>query len=615
LPSSSSTWSATAERVVDLPCVLAGDVVDRLGDLPDVALEDVAALALAAHPLALAQVGAELAPALHERELHLLADLVVVGDRLLALAGERHPHRRHVDHDHERPHRQAAPRLLQAVVLPRGLGDGLEARARALLEEERDAVREADDARGLVGGQLAAEGDRGLDLERPAAVDLGRAARRGVELRAHALEHSREQLAHADRRQAVRRRRREPRLLEDLVEPLRLRGLDRAGLGAARDADRLAHGARGGGADAAEALLQEGVERAALLGELVVLEHLQQDAELDPLRVGLDLAGLRRQLLHAAREDDHAVGLGGDGRPGGGARLRGREHVGLLVLGDARRRYEDDPRVRVRDRGQLEELVDGAAPPLVLAVELDGDGGAGGELGRREEAALLRQRPRAGAQLAEPRRREVLHLLVEGDLGAVGLGVHRQLDVVRRLALLGLREDRHRLAGGDQAVHARGADADALLAAAHLQAVELGPVQQAAEDVLDLLAHDARAVVDDRHAVAAALCGGRAVRLEVLDDHRDLGEDARLLAGVERVVDRLLDGGEHRLARVVEPEQVAVLGEELADGDVALAGGHALGVRPGRGLLPAGFSHHGVLGCHVGASMPPRPRRPGGELR
>jgi hypothetical protein len=33
--------------------------------------------------------------------------------------------------------------------------------------------------------------------------------------------------------------------------------------------------------------------------------------------------------------------------------------------------------------------------------------------------------------------------------------------------------DHHRLAGGDQAVHAGGGDADALLAAGHLEAVEL----------------------------------------------------------------------------------------------------------------------------------------------
>jgi hypothetical protein len=48
-----------------------------------------------------------------------------------------------------------------------------------------------------------------------------------------------------------------------------------------------------------------------------------------------------------------------------------------------------------------------------------------------------------------------------------------------------------------------------------------------------------------------------------------------------RVVDGFLDGGEQRLARVVEAEQVAVLGEELGDGDVPLLGRHRLGGRAG----------------------------------
>jgi hypothetical protein len=57
----------------------------------------------------------------------------------------------------------------------------------------------------------------------------------------------------------------------------------------------------------------------------------------------------------------------------------------------------------------------------------------------------------------------------------------------------------------------------------------------------------------------------------------DLGEDARFLAGIERVVDRFLDAREERLAGRIEPEQMAVLREELADRDVALAGGKGLG--------------------------------------
>ena len=65
----------------------------------------------------------------------------------------------------------------------------------------------------------------------------------------------------------------------------------------------------------------------------------------------------------------------------------------------------------------------------------------------------------------------------------------------------------------------------------------------------------------------------------------DLGQDAGFFAGVERVVDRFLDGGQQRLARIVEAQQMAVLGEELADRNVALRGGHRLGRGPAARLL------------------------------
>ena len=65
-----------------------------------------------------------------------------------------------------------------------------------------------------------------------------------------------------------------------------------------------------------------------------------------------------------------------------------------------------------------------------------------------------------------------------------------------------------------------------------------------------------------------------------LDVDPDFGQDAGLFAGVQGVVDGLLDGRQQGLARVVETQQVAILGKELADGDVALAGGHRLGGGP-----------------------------------
>ena len=70
-----------------------------------------------------------------------------------------------------------------------------------------------------------------------------------------------------------------------------------------------------------------------------------------------------------------------------------------------------------------------------------------------------------------------------------------------------MRDDLHRLAGREHAVHAGGADADALLAAAHPQAVELRAVEQLAEDQRNLLLDDARAVV--LHADLEAIGAGR----------------------------------------------------------------------------------------------------------
>lgn len=57
----------------------------------------------------------------------------------------------------------------------------------------------------------------------------------------------------------------------------------------------------------------------------------------------------------------------------------------------------------------------------------------------------------------------------------------------------------------------------------------------------------------------------------------DFWEDACLFAGVDRVVDRFLYRSKQCFARVVETEQMAVLSEELADGDIPLSGGHRFG--------------------------------------
>jgi hypothetical protein len=190
---------------------------------------------------------------------------------------------------------------------------------------------------------------------------------------------------------------------------------------------------------------------------------------------------------------------------------------------------------------------------------------------------------------------------VADDVGLVVLRVDAELDLERGPALARLARDEHGLAGRELAVEARGADADALLAARLLQPMELGAVEELGEDLGDLCLDDSGPVVFDddakagrgpgsdrglRFAGLAALAGGlqrRGRRLADLDE--EIRQDARLFAGVERVVDGLFHRRQQRLRGVVEAEQVAVLGEELADRDLPLLGRHRLG---GRAALRSG---------------------------
>jgi hypothetical protein len=132
------------------------------------------------------------------------------------------------------------------------------------------------------------------------------------------------------------------------------------------------------------------------------------------------------------------------------------------------------------------------------------------------------------------------------DVGLVLAGVDPKLDLSSRAPLARLRENHDRLAGGEHGVKTGGADADALLAAGLLEPVELRPVKELRENLGNLFLHDARAVVFDADAVP--------VLGDLGDVDRDRRQDARLLAGIEGVVDRLLDRGQQGLGGVVEPE-------------------------------------------------------------
>src|SRR5216683_4661885 len=278
-----------------------------LDDLLDVEVEDVTPTELALGPLAPAQEHAEAPAALLQRELDLLPDLVVVGDRFLGLAGEGDPHRGHVDEHHHGPGGQGAAGLGDAVVLPRGLDRGLEGRARRLLVEERHPVGVTDHARQLVvvvallalreGDhrrlprrrhlvRALAVGEPRLDGERIAAVHRGGPRHRGVELPLDLLVEAVEDRLLADGRDAVRGRRHDLGRLDGLVERLRGRPVDVARPGVRREpgglADLLGHRGR----DPAEVPREEPGERVAP----GVVEHAQQDAELDAVGMRLDLA-------------------------------------------------------------------------------------------------------------------------------------------------------------------------------------------------------------------------------------------------------------------------------------------------------------------------------------
>src|SRR3989475_11805603 len=252
---------------------------------------------------------------------------------------------------------------------------------------------------------------------------------------------------------------------------------------------------------------------------LGVLEHLEQHPELDSVGMRLDFAWRRRELVV---------------RPG------------ILVRFSVRREVRQLD-VRIGNNGLLDVLVDRGPPLLVTALDFHGH--LGSTLGLPGDLLLLQ------------------------NLRLVLLGIDLDLEVMGGRSRTGAGDDLDGLAGRELSIHAGRRDADALLSSAHAQPMELGPVQELREDQRNLLADDAGAVVGDRNPEAARLARwGRSLPIGDglhLDDH--VGEDPGFLAGVERVIDGLLHTGEQRLSRIVEPQEMPVLGEELGDGDLPLA--------------------------------------------
>src|SRR5437899_1065222 len=516
------------------------ETVARLDDLLDVELEDVAPVLLAVGPLAPSQERAQAPAAFAQRQGDLLADLVVLGDRLLRFARERDPDRGHVDEDHHGPGRQRAPGLRHAVGPPRRCEHRREDRAGRLLVDKRHAVRVADDARELVVvtliGFALRERDRllllvllrllgpspvgqaRLDHEGIAAVHRWRPADRRVEVALDLLVEPRENRPLADRREAVGRRRHDLRRLDRLVEILRGLAVDVPRTRARREARGLADVLGQTRRHTTEIAGQESREPVALR----VLEHLEQHPELDAVGMRLDLARrLRNPVV----------------RPG-------------KLLGFSLGREVRELDVRVRDDRLLDVLVDRSAALLVAALDFHRHLGAA--------------------------RRLPVDLLLLQNQRLVLLGVYLASAVLGGRSPARPRDDLNRLAGRELTVHPGRRDADALLAAAHAQPVEFRSVQELREDRRDLLSDDTGAVVGHGDAKAARLARGRrrATVADRLDLDDDVREDSGLFAGLERVVDGLLDAGQQGFSRIVEAEELAILCEELRDGDLPLARSH-----------------------------------------
>ena len=177
----------------------------------------------------------------------------------------------------------------------------------------------------------------------------------------------------------------------------------------------------------------------------MLLQERDEPAEFHAIGMRLDLLGLGGQVVRGTLKDPFRA-------------------VGPLEM---------KPGMRIGDRRLLQIFLDAAAAALELCLHLDRDPRAMVDriiavVGRHPFDGVLGHQ--IGPHLAG-RQIDPLALAVE-DLGFVGFGVDPQFVVVGRFLGRGLRDDLHRLAGGEHPIHAGRRDADPLLAAAHAQAME-----------------------------------------------------------------------------------------------------------------------------------------------
>ena len=156
----------------------------------------------------------------------------------------------------------------------------------------------------------------------------------------------------------------------------------------------------------------------------------------------------------------------------------------------------------------------------------------------------------AGAVILVP-----LGLRFREDIGVVLFRVDRHLESARRCPPTRPGHHLHGFSSCEQSVHAGCRNADTLLTPGLLQTVEFRSVQEFTEDLRHLAPDDSGTIIldDDAEAILGDLCDG----------DEDFGQDLGFLTRVECIVDRLLDGRQQRLGRIVKAEEVAVLRKEL----------------------------------------------------
>src|SRR5262245_15739779 len=169
--------------------------------------------------------------------------------------------------------------------------------------------------------------------------------------------------------------------------------------------------------------------------------------------------------------------------------------------------------MRVRNRRLLQIVVHASAAARVPALQFDGDAGSAMELGYPFDAMV-----RNVLRTFLAGRNVFTFALTVDDFRLVTLRVDLNLEIVSGFFRGYFRNNLHRLARCEHAVHSGGANPDALLAAAHSQAMKLGSVKQFAEDQRDLLLHNARTIV--LHADLESVGGSR------FDMNPDFGDDA-----------------------------------------------------------------------------------------